>query len=91
MAVGDGPSVPLALGGAPSDPSDFELHPCDEAGEKDRIETCPARAVRVGGGLAWTKLGTAFGLTGATLESSVIARMFSGHDARGVNARRHVP
>jgi hypothetical protein len=37
--------IPLALGGAPSDPRNLELQPWDEAGEKDQIEACLARAV----------------------------------------------
>ncbi len=37
--------IPLALGGAPSDPRNLELQPWDEAGEKDAIEACLARAV----------------------------------------------
>jgi hypothetical protein len=40
--------VPLALGGAPSDERNLELQPWDEAGEKDRIETCLSRAVCAG-------------------------------------------
>jgi hypothetical protein len=40
--------IPLALGGAPSDPKNLELQPWDEAGEKDRIETCLSRAVCAG-------------------------------------------
>ena len=40
--------IPLALGGAPSDPRNLELQPWDEAGEKDRIETCLSRAVCAG-------------------------------------------
>ena len=37
--------IPLALGGAPSDPRNLELQPWDEASEKDAIEACLARAV----------------------------------------------
>jgi len=37
--------IPLALGGAPSEPRNLELQPWDEAVEKDRIETCLSRAV----------------------------------------------
>jgi hypothetical protein len=37
--------IPLALGGAPSDPRNLELQPWDEAPEKDRIEACLSRAV----------------------------------------------
>ena len=40
--------IPLALGGAPSDPRNLELQPWDEAGEKDHIEACLARAVCAG-------------------------------------------
>jgi hypothetical protein len=40
--------IPLALGGAPSEPRNLELQPWDEAGEKDRIETCLSRAVCAG-------------------------------------------
>ena len=40
--------IPLALGGAPSDPRNLELQPWDEAGEKDAIEACLARAVCAG-------------------------------------------
>ena len=40
--------VPLALGGAPSEPRNLELQPWDEAGEKDRIEACLSRAVCAG-------------------------------------------
>ena len=40
--------IPLALGGAPPEPRNLELQPWDEAGEKDRIETCLSRAVCVG-------------------------------------------
>ncbi len=40
--------IPLALGGAPSDPRNLELQPWDEAGEKDRIESCLSRAVCAG-------------------------------------------
>ena len=40
--------IPLALGGAPSDERNLELQPWDEAGEKDRIETCLSRAVCAG-------------------------------------------
>ena len=40
--------IPLALGGAPSDPRNLELQPWDEAGEKDRIEACLSRAVCAG-------------------------------------------
>jgi hypothetical protein len=37
--------IPLSLGGAPSEPANLELQPWDEAFEKDRKETCLARAV----------------------------------------------
>ncbi len=40
--------IPLALGGAPTDERNLELQPWDEAGEKDRIETCLSRAVCAG-------------------------------------------
>jgi hypothetical protein len=40
--------IPLALGGAPSDPQNLELQPWDEAVEKDAIEACLARAVCAG-------------------------------------------
>jgi hypothetical protein len=40
--------IPLALGGSPSEPRNLELQPWDEAGEKDRIETCLSRAVCAG-------------------------------------------
>ena len=40
--------IPLALGGAPSDPRYLELQPWDEAGDKDQIEACLARAVCAG-------------------------------------------
>jgi hypothetical protein len=40
--------IPLGLGGAPSEERNLELQPWDEAGEKDRIETCLARAVCAG-------------------------------------------
>jgi hypothetical protein len=40
--------IPLVLGGAPSDPRNLELQPWDEAGEKDHIEACLARAVCAG-------------------------------------------
>src|SRR5208283_5480252 len=40
--------IPLALGGAPSDPRNLELQPWDEAGDKDAIEVCLARAVCAG-------------------------------------------
>lgn len=40
--------VPLSLGGAPYEPANLELQPWDEAGEKDRKETCLARAVCAG-------------------------------------------
>jgi hypothetical protein len=40
--------IPLALGGAPSEPRNLELQPWDEAGEKDQIETCLSRAVCAG-------------------------------------------
>ena len=40
--------IPLALGGAPDDERNLELQPWDEAGEKDRIETCLSRAVCAG-------------------------------------------
>lgn len=37
--------IPLALGGAPSDPRNFVLQPWDEADDKDRSEACISRAV----------------------------------------------
>ena len=37
--------IPLALGGAPSDPKNLELQPWDVAAEKDAVEACLARAV----------------------------------------------
>lgn len=40
--------IPLALGGGSSDERNIELQPWDEAGEKDRIETCLSRAVCAG-------------------------------------------
>jgi hypothetical protein len=40
--------IPLALGGAPSDPRNFQLEPWEEAGQKDAIEACLARAVCTG-------------------------------------------
>ena len=40
--------IPLALGGAPSDPRNLELQPWDEAPQKDAIEACLARAVCAG-------------------------------------------
>lgn len=40
--------IPLALGGAPSDPRNFVLQPWDEADDKDRIEACLSRAVCAG-------------------------------------------
>ncbi|WP_442756728.1 hypothetical protein ACNHKD_09120 [Methylocystis sp. JAN1] len=40
--------IPLALGGAPSDPRNFQLEPWEEAGDKDKIEACLARAVCAG-------------------------------------------
>lgn len=40
--------IPLALGGAPSDPRNFVLQPWDEADDKDRVEACLARAVCAG-------------------------------------------
>jgi hypothetical protein len=40
--------IPLALGGAPSDPRNFVLQPWDEADDKDRVEVCLARAVCAG-------------------------------------------
>ena len=40
--------IPLALGGAPSDPKNLELQPWDEAPEKDAVEACLARAVCAG-------------------------------------------
>ena len=40
--------IPLALGGAPSDSRNLELQPWDEAGDKDAIEACLARAVCAG-------------------------------------------
>ena len=40
--------IPLALGGAPSDPRNLELQPWDEAPQKDKVESCLARAVCAG-------------------------------------------
>ena len=40
--------MPLALGGAPSDPRNLELQPWDEAGDKDAVEACLSRAVCAG-------------------------------------------
>jgi hypothetical protein len=40
--------IPLALGGAPSDPRNLELQPWDEATEKDAVEACLSRAVCAG-------------------------------------------
>jgi hypothetical protein len=40
--------IPLALGGAPSDPRNFMLQPWDEADDKDRLEACLSRAVCAG-------------------------------------------
>lgn len=40
--------IPLALGGAPTDPRNLELQPWDEASEKDAVEGCLARAVCAG-------------------------------------------
>lgn len=40
--------IPLALGGAGSDPRNFVLQPWDEADDKDRVEACLARAVCAG-------------------------------------------
>ena len=40
--------IPLALGGAPSTPTNLELQPWDEAGEKDAVEACLSRAVCAG-------------------------------------------
>lgn len=37
--------IPLALGGAPEDPRNLELQPWPEAGAKDYVEVCLARAV----------------------------------------------
>lgn len=37
--------IPLALGGAPSDPRNFTLQPWDDAEDKDRVEACLSRAV----------------------------------------------
>lgn len=37
--------IPLALGGAPSDPRNFQLMDQDEAERKDDVERCLARAV----------------------------------------------
>jgi hypothetical protein len=37
--------IPLALGGASADPRNFQLEPWEEAGRKDVIEVCLARAV----------------------------------------------
>jgi hypothetical protein len=37
--------IPLALGGAVSDPHNLEFQPWDEAGEKDQIEAFLSRAV----------------------------------------------
>jgi hypothetical protein len=40
--------IPLALGGAPSDPRNLELRPWDEATEKDAVEACLSREVCAG-------------------------------------------
>ena len=40
--------IPLALGGAPSDPRNLELQPWDEAGDKGAVEACLSRAVCAG-------------------------------------------
>ena len=40
--------LPLALGGAPDDPRNLALQPWKEAPEKNRTETCLARAVCAG-------------------------------------------
>jgi hypothetical protein len=40
--------IPLSLGGAPYERDNLELQPWDEAPEKDRKETCLARAVCAG-------------------------------------------
>jgi hypothetical protein len=40
--------IPLALGGAPSDPRNFQLMDQDEAERKDDVERCLARAVCAG-------------------------------------------
>ena len=40
--------IPLALGGAPSDPRNLELQPWDEAPQKDAVEACLAHAVCAG-------------------------------------------
>ncbi len=40
--------IPLALGGAPSDPRNLELQPWDEAVDKDAVEACLSRAVCAG-------------------------------------------
>jgi hypothetical protein len=40
--------IPLALGGAPSDPQNLLLQEWDEATEKDAVEACLARAVCAG-------------------------------------------
>jgi hypothetical protein len=37
--------IPLVLGGAPADPRNFQLEPWEEAGRKDVVEACLARAV----------------------------------------------
>lgn len=37
--------IPLALGGAPADPRNFQLEPWADAGRKDVVEVCLARAV----------------------------------------------
>lgn len=37
--------IPLSLGGAPTDPRNFELEPWEEAERKDAVETCLSRAV----------------------------------------------
>jgi hypothetical protein len=40
--------IPLALGGAPSDPQNFQLMDADDAERKDDVERCLARAVCAG-------------------------------------------
>lgn len=40
--------IPLALGGAPADPRNFQLMDQDEAEKKDDVEHCLARAVCAG-------------------------------------------
>lgn len=37
--------IPLALGGAASDPMNLILQPDDEAHDKDRVEVCLSRSV----------------------------------------------